>query len=302
MVSRGLQIPINNLPTKLNGQEYLSMVQAIKAVRATILLGEIELDVFQMPDGSYKFQTQKGQNCDIKIRKLSYLPLYLVDGSEWFFYPEVADNCYRRTCEGEFSAFQNKPVVVDYHFSDDFDFDVVGYDNITESDYEVIRYSVNPTIEGIFNWLDYTDYLGIPENQVLSLHRMLAEAQTGGLTGIISAQFLLSDAMLPLKKGDDLENKHIIKRNTPQRGNKKKPKGYIYVCVLDGCIKVGFSTNVQRRLKSYRTSNTKVELLFTREGTLLEERLFHKKYNGGLEKYELGRETKVIELLKNFVV
>ena len=74
--------------------------------------------------------------------------------------------------------------------------------------------------------------------------------------------------------------------------------GFIYVVELDGYIKVGFSKKVNQRLKSYKTSSVKVNLIYKTRATIQDEKAFHRIYNKSIEKYQKGTENKIINNLK----
>ena len=61
--------------------------------------------------------------------------------------------------------------------------------------------------------------------------------------------------------------------------------GDIYMLELDGCIKIGFTTNIESRIATYKTSSRLVKLLYKTSGTIKQEKLFHKLNNQGEEKY-----------------
>ncbi|MGL5075844.1 MAG: hypothetical protein ACRDBG_08375 [Waterburya sp.] len=74
-------------------------------------------------------------------------------------------------------------------------------------------------------------------------------------------------------------------------------EGVLYLVELDGCLKIGFSTNIDERLKAYKTSSFIVKLLAIRSSNISEEKAIHKKINNSQEKYAKDR---LEELLKLF--
>ena len=55
-------------------QGNLNMTKPIKATRATIRLGDIELDVFQMPDGEYRMsQSQVLRSIEIEAKRYTQI-------------------------------------------------------------------------------------------------------------------------------------------------------------------------------------------------------------------------------------
>lgn len=75
---------------------------------------------------------------------------------------------------------------------------------------------------------------------------------------------------------------------------KREKQGFIYVVELDGCIKVGFSSDWQRRIKQYKTGSLETVVLLVIKGTIAQELAFHRKYNQGKEKY--------FSSMKNFII
>ncbi len=97
------------------------------------------------------------------------------------------------------------------------------------------------------------------------------------------------------------EDKTLVSSPIIQKKKQKadlSPKGFVYAVKLDGCIKVGFSKDVEQRLKAYRTGSFSVELIYTAIATQNEERQFHKKYNSNQEKYDLEAISELFKLLR----
>lgn len=67
--------------------------------------------------------------------------------------------------------------------------------------------------------------------------------------------------------------------------NQLAKDGYIYVIDLDSFVKVGFSCDIKQRMRQYKTSNIKVNLVKKFKGTLNQEKEFHRQFNNGSEKY-----------------
>lgn len=80
---------------------------------------------------------------------------------------------------------------------------------------------------------------------------------------------------------------------------KKTRKGLIYLVELDGCLKVGFSTNLNQRLKTFKTCNSKVNLIAKKEGLMADEQeIFNNlKPDLGIELYSFCSRD---ELMKYF--
>lgn len=94
------------------------------------------------------------------------------------------------------------------------------------------------------------------------------------------------------------ESTNILNDKTKQK--EVNQDGYIYVVQLDSFVKVGFSRNVEQRMKQYQTSNLNVNVIKKFKGTLSQELDFHRQTNGGSEKY-LDTPDNVIASLKSFL-
>lgn len=81
-----------------------------------------------------------------------------------------------------------------------------------------------------------------------------------------------------------------------KRTKRQENLGMIYAVELDGCIKVGFTTNFKSRMRAYRTANKQVDLLWSGRGYMYDEKQFHKHFNKGNEKYD---KTDRANLIKN---
>jgi hypothetical protein len=77
----------------------------------------------------------------------------------------------------------------------------------------------------------------------------------------------------------------------------KGQRGHIYAVKLDGCIKIGFSSDWRKRIKMYEVSSFRVEILFTKPAFQTQEMSFHKQHNNGSEKYTLDRENTLKSLV-----
>lgn len=53
----------------------------------------------------------------------------------------------------------------------------------------------------------------------------------------------------------------------------------LYLVKLDNTYKIGFSSNVEERMKSFKTTHIVVEVIATREGTITEEKCLHRLCN-----------------------
>jgi hypothetical protein len=89
----------------------------------------------------------------------------------------------------------------------------------------------------------------------------------------------LGKHLLFAKVGSNENN--ILKPSQP----KEHKQGFIYVIQLDGCIKVGFSTDVDTRIKQFETTSMRVDLLHKVPALLSQEKEFHRLFNNKSEKY-----------------
>jgi hypothetical protein len=100
-----------------------------------------------------------------------------------------------------------------------------------------------------------------------------------------------------------------IPRNNTSRSHVKKKSGdprkirstngFMYAVQLDGFLKVGFSTNVESRINSYKTSSRVVELICVEPATLKKELAYHKKHNNGSEKYDTNLRDSIHDSIKS---
>ena len=75
--------------------------------------------------------------------------------------------------------------------------------------------------------------------------------------------------------------KLISEHKASKPKSKRNEKGAIYFITMgmSGVLKIGFSTNLDARLKSLKTSSpTKIVLLLVINGTMAEERALHKRF------------------------
>lgn len=69
----------------------------------------------------------------------------------------------------------------------------------------------------------------------------------------------------------------------------------LYLVKLDGCLKLGYSDNIQKRIANYKTSSNKVELLAKNYGTPQIEKMIHRELGGKGEKYPFSMEDEIID-------
>lgn len=65
----------------------------------------------------------------------------------------------------------------------------------------------------------------------------------------------------------------------PARQRVVMPNGFVYYVRLGQLVKIGFSTNVEQRLKSFRTTHADIALLATEAGTARTERRRHAAFD-----------------------
>lgn len=78
--------------------------------------------------------------------------------------------------------------------------------------------------------------------------------------------------------------------------------GRFYLVDLDSCLKVGYSVNPERRIKTYRAQYQDPKTLFigTKSISISTEIAFHVKHNGGSEWYSVDREQELLAALTAF--
>lgn len=92
---------------------------------------------------------------------------------------------------------------------------------------------------------------------------------------------------------------HIFKSVRISESKKPKP-GFMYVIQLDGCIKVGFSTDVKARMQQFESTSMRVDLLHKVPALLSQEKEFHKLFNNKSEKYRQSA-TSIIKIVKAYL-
>lgn len=60
-------------------------------------------------------------------------------------------------------------------------------------------------------------------------------------------------------------------------------KGYIYVLKCNDAVKVGYTTDLDKRIKAHRVSNPFIEFICSYEGSIEDEKLIHKKLSKHLK-------------------
>jgi len=143
--------------------------------------------------------------------------------------------------------------------------------------------------QGLSCYIDLLDYL--------DARFELTDKEAEALAGVYKEENKLEWAFTLGTLLTNLLPKKAIVNPEPNKCT-KKANGYIYMFELDGCLKIGFSTNIEKRAKAFSVSNNKVDLLYYKKATLQQELCFHRKHNNSSEKYPLDRKNELLSLLK----
>ena len=98
---------------------------------------------------------------------------------------------------------------------------------------------------------------------------------------------------------DPIGESNVATTNLRKTRKPRSTSGFMYAIQLDGFIKVGFSSNVQSRMSSYKTSSRVVDLICTEPASIKQELAFHKKYNNGSEKYDITLRDSIHNSIKS---
>jgi hypothetical protein len=253
----------------------------IKAVRATITLGDIDLSVYQLPDGKY---------ASPELFRLYTTDIYWYQGCWYWVSPNGLPDmdAYRWEDEREaFLAFQGNRL--SYLYLDAVDDErEIGDDNV--------EYSYAPVPDEIYSVIRFCAFGKLLSEEVIdSLIRMLKQCHSGGFIVRQAAQaLLLMDTENDLRRLSP-KNKITNKENTP-----KDRKGFIYLVELDAHLKLGFTQNLNQRLKSFKTTNAKVALIKSVKGTLQQEKNLHSVLGSKVrELYDLEDQQRIIEAMSS---
>ena len=83
---------------------------------------------------------------------------------------------------------------------------------------------------------------------------------------------------------------------------RERPKSFIYLLEGGCCLKLGYSTNIKQRIKTLSRWTDELELIFSRKGTMIEEKAIHKSLHIsgdylGDEWYPVYRKNEILNLL-----
>jgi hypothetical protein len=77
-----------------------------------------------------------------------------------------------------------------------------------------------------------------------------------------------------------------------------EPTGYIYLVELDGCLKLGYSTNPNQRIKGYGITSYKTDAIKIMEGNSRSELYLHRFLYSDSEKYDKSRKSEIVEAME----
>jgi hypothetical protein len=261
-----------------------------KLVPTTIKLGDIDLDVFQLPDGSYASEG---------LFRLAYTDVYRY-GECWYWLgsdatPPIDEyRCWDWDWGAFLSLHDNK---LSYLFVDPIDPErEIDEDNVE------ISYSPVPNDVGYVIGFCIKGHL-VSDEDMYKLNRMLDGCHSGGtLNRAANKAFLLRDTEQDLPKprsrGIAAENKSPSNQKKPSRKMPEKRSGLIYLVKLDAHLKLGFTQDLPKRLKAFQTTNARVELVKSVKGTLCREKRLHSILGSKVrELYDFEDEQRIIDAM-----
>jgi hypothetical protein len=262
---------------------------AIKAVQAKITLGDIILDVYQLPDGSYAAPG---------LFRLSDTDIYRYEEYWYWVNPDGPPALEEYRCwdwdKGAFLSLQGNRLSYLYMDPVDPERDI-GDDNV--------EISYRPVPNDVIHAIDFcvTGRL-VSEETIRKLLKMYDGCYSGDLfERAANRAFLLRDTAqdLPKSRVRGITSKDKNSSGTPKKPRVKIPKarvGVIYLAKLDGHLKLGFTQNLNKRLDSFKTTNARVELVNSVKGTLCQEKRLHSKLGSKVrELYYFEDEQKILK-------
>lgn len=257
---------------------------ATEAAQTTIKLGDISINAYQLEDGSYAAPG---------LLKLAHADVYSY-GECWYWLggppPDLEYRRYWDKKRGAFLAFQGNRL--SYLYVDPAD---------TEREICYV-----PLLSDLQSVIDFC-VLGklFSANTLSRLRRTLDYCySTYGIDSPLNDAFFLRNTEYinaHLFGLSPLGAKDTKSFSTPKNHYKEVPKelsAVIYLVKLDSHLKLGFTRNLDQRLKSFRSANVRVELITSIEGTLRMERRLHSILGSKVrELYDFEDEQRIIEAM-----
>jgi hypothetical protein len=242
-------------------------------VPVTLTLGNIELNAYRLRDCSYSA---------LGLFKLNYTEIYRY-GESWYWlgYNGVPNLGNIKLPDGGFLAFQGNKLC--YRYVHPLDPEKELYVSVPIDLQSVIEFCV----------LGKT----ATDKAISRLGNYMKRWVLGKSSGPIYSAAVLIDTVnyLPEVNTGAL---HPLTPNNHKGRPSKNSKGCIYLVKLDAHLKLGFTRNINKRLKSFETTNTKVKIIKTVEGTLKKEKKLHSVLGSKVrELYDFEDEQRIIEAM-----
>jgi hypothetical protein len=249
-----------------------------KAVRATIKLGDIDLNAYHLEDGSY---------AALDLFRLAHTDIYRY-GEYWYWLgSDVPPGIEERRCwdrrRGAFLAFQGNK------FS-------YLYVNLVDYGREISYVPVPSDLKSVIEFC----VLGrlASDKAIFLLERALDYCYScDGSSRAHHSHVLLRDTAAHLRNILTLP----ASSSTPKKSSSKRSKKsteVIYLVKLDAHLKLGFTRNIDQRLRSFKNTNVRVELINSVEGTMqMEKRLHSILGSKARELYDFKDEQRIIEAM-----
>jgi hypothetical protein len=264
-------------------------------IKVTIKLGDIELDAFQLEDGSY---------ASPGLFRLAFTDVYRYEEFWYWLGSEVPSRIENLNCwdliEGHCLAFEGNRL--SYLSMDSVDPErEISYDNV--------EYFYCPVPNDVVHVIGFCikGHLASDED-ICKLTRMFDGCYSGGvLERAANRAFLLRDTgcSLPKPKVRGIASNSTDVSTTPKKpGSKisKERSGLIYLVKLDAHLKLGFTQNLSERLKAFQTTNVKVDLVKSVKGTLCREKQLHATLGSKVrELYCFEDEQKILKAMDALV-
>jgi hypothetical protein len=268
-----------------------------EAVEVKIRLGSIKINAYRLKDGSY---------AAVSLVRLYYTDVYRY-GDSWYWLghggtPDLT-NCKFWGRRGDVSlAFQGNKLC--HLYVDPTDPEGALYVPIPSDLRSAIEFCTLGKLFSASAMAMLSKFL----DQSCSLNRALRNRS-------IDSTGLLKDTAQRLPKVEDstTDVKNNKPSSTPKQPRIEKPSstsnkprigipigydGFIYLVKLDAHLKLGFTRNINKRLKSFETTSVRVELIESVYGTMQDEKNLHSILGSKVrELYDFKDEQRIIRAM-----
>jgi hypothetical protein len=246
-----------------------------------IKLGDVHINTYQLCDGYYAAPG---------LFRLAYTNVYRY-GDYWYWLcsnslPDITNCKFQSSGRDVFLAFQGNKLCHLYVNPVDRERDL--YVPITNNIRAVIKFC-------ILGELATDRALG-------KLSKALGRLSSFGDPALLRAG-LLKDTFSRLSSAN-VRALGFTKGKSPRTPKSRKSKasqekiGVIYLVKLDAHLKIGFTKDINKRLKSFQTTNVRVELVKSIDGTLCQEKTLHSLLGSKVrELYDFKDEWRIIEAM-----